>query len=360
MAVPALERLREALPGAELTVLVQEKLAPLFAGDPRFNVVETFRRKESIFAIGRRLREKKFDTALILPNSPRSALEMFVAGIPERIGFPSSWRRWLLTNAVKAEHRQRAMRKLTAAEVKRRVAKNPGQGSAFFVAEGDGAAHQIHHYLRLAAVCGANPAPVTPKLFLSDREKMEAQEFFASRLPASANPIVLGVNPGAEYGPAKRWPVEKFAATLRDYSKIRPEARWVLFGVEADRVLCDRIEQLAGLKALNLAGQTSLRQLMALLNQCQVLITNDTGPMHLAAAVGARVVVPFGSTSPTLTGPGLPGERGHQLIVAEVGCSPCFRRTCPIDFRCMNSITPEQVIDGIKRAVEVSRPPKHP
>jgi heptosyltransferase-2 len=305
-----------------------------------------------------RIREKKFDTALIFPNSPRSALEMFLAAIPKRIGFARPWRRWLLTIAVAAGREQQAMRKLTTAEVERRIAKNPARGSAVFVPHGDCAEHQIHHYLRLAAILGANPAPITPKLFLSDQEKTEARQFLASRFPASAIQITIGVNPGAEYGPAKRWPVEKFAAVLNTFGKTRPEVRWVLFGVEADRTLCDQIEGLAGIPMLNLAGQTSLRQLMALTSQCAVLITNDTGPMHIAAAVGALVVVPFGSTSPVLTGPGLPGVPRHQLIVAQVGCSPCFRRTCPIDFRCMQSITPEQVTDALRIALEGSGSPK--
>ena len=94
---------------------------------------------------------------------------------------------------------------------------------------------------------------------------------------------------------------------------------------------------------LNLIGKTSLRELCILLSICDVVLTNDTGPMHLAAAVGTSVVVPFGSTSPELTGPGLPGEEKHRLILGQAPCAPCFRRECPIDFRCMLSITPEKV-----------------
>jgi heptosyltransferase-2 len=358
MALPALQRLREALPEAELTILVQEKLSPLFVGDPRFKTVETFRPKEGVFAIGRRLRQKKFDTALILPNSPRSALEMFIAGIPERIGFARPWRRWLLTHPVAARHQRKAMRKLSTLEVESRIAKNPERGASLYVSPGNASDHQIHDYLKLASVLGANPAPVAPRLFLSEQEKTEARKFISSRLPGSANQLIVGINPGAEYGPAKRWPVEKFAATVREFNKRGMLARWVLFGGESDRVTCEAIERLAGFPMLNLAGETTLRQLVGLLSQCQVLVTNDTGPMHVAAAVGTPVVVPYGSTSPALTGPGLPGEAAHQLIVAQVGCSPCFRRTCPIDFRCMNAITPDHVIVGIKSALEISGSPK--
>jgi heptosyltransferase-2 len=102
---------------------------------------------------------------------------------------------------------------------------------------------------------------------------------------------------------------------------------------------------------VNLAGKTSLRQLMALLKLCRVLLTNDSGPMHVAAALGTPVVVPFGSTSPVLTGPGLPGDPRHQLLQCAAPCSPCFRRVCPIDFRCMTGIRPDRVVEAVWQAL---------
>ena len=99
----------------------------------------------------------------------------------------------------------------------------------------------------------------------------------------------------------------------------------------------------APVRILNLAGKTTLRELCALLKSCRVLLTNDSGPMHVAAAVGTRVIVPFGSTSAALTGPGLPGDPRHALVSANAPCSPCFLRECPIDFRCMNGISVETV-----------------
>ena len=102
----------------------------------------------------------------------------------------------------------------------------------------------------------------------------------------------------------------------------------------------------------NLAGKTSLRELMSLLKACRVLLTNDSGPMHVAAALGTPVVVPFGSTSPELTGPGLPGDSRHCLLKSDAPCSPCFLRECPIDFRCMTGITVERVVEAV---LEVSK-----
>ena len=102
---------------------------------------------------------------------------------------------------------------------------------------------------------------------------------------------------------------------------------------------------------INLAGLTDVRELCALLKACEVLLTNDTGPMHVAAALGTPVVVPFGSTSPELTGPGLPGDPEHTLLKAGVPCAPCFRRECPIDFRCMNAIPVEAVVAAVLRVM---------
>jgi heptosyltransferase-2 len=123
-----------------------------------------------------------------------------------------------------------------------------------------------------------------------------------------------------------------------------------MFGGLGDSNLCNRIASLAGSGVLNLAGKTSLRHLMALLKLCRVVLTNDSGPMHVAAALGTPVVVPFGSTSPELTGPGLPGDPRHHLLQSAAPCSPCFRRICPIDFRCMTGIPTDRVAEAVAQA----------
>jgi lipopolysaccharide heptosyltransferase II len=164
------------------------------------------------------------------------------------------------------------------------------------------------------------------------------------------------MNPGAEYGPAKRWPVDRFIGAAREIQK-RTHCVWLILGAQGDLEIAGRIEsalhsQLSTLnsqlsKPRNLAGQTSLRELCALLKLCRVLLTNDTGAMHVAAALDTPVVVPFGSTSPELTGPGLPGNRNHRLLTSEAPCSPCFLRKCPIDFRCMTGISVENVVNAV-------------
>jgi heptosyltransferase-2 len=172
---------------------------------------------------------------------------------------------------------------------------------------------------------------------------------------------VIGLNPGAEYGPAKRWPTERFIETAR-LVEATSAATWLIFGGPADRAAAVQIE--GGIKAahpsariINAAGRTSLRELRAGLALCDAVLTNDTGPMHLAAAVGTRVVVPFGSTSPELTGPGLPGSVGHALVLGQAACAPCFLRECPIDFRCMKSISVSEIASLLASAAS-SRPPE--
>jgi heptosyltransferase-2 len=160
---------------------------------------------------------------------------------------------------------------------------------------------------------------------------------------------IFGLNPGAEYGPAKRWPIEKFTAAAKEIQQ-RTSCAWILFGGKNDAPIANQTDSALRTphSALrNLCGQTSLRELMALLKLCRVLLTNDTGPMHVAAALGTPVVVPFGSTSPELTGPGLPGDPRHRLLKSDAPCSPCFLRECPIDFRCMNGISVESVVEAV-------------
>jgi heptosyltransferase-2 len=202
-------------------------------------------------------------------------------------------------------------------------------------------------------VLGANPTPCPPRIFVTHDEVLAAQNRFSIE---SGAPGWLGLNAGAEYGPAKRWPADRFAATATALRR-KTACHCLIFGGPNDlataRALADTIaaSPIPGAtsqpRVVNAAGQTSLRELAALLKLCRVLLTNDTGPMHLAAAVGTPVVVPFGSTSPNLTAPGLPGDPTHSLLCSNVPCAPCFLRTCPIDLRCLNSIQVDPVIDAL-------------
>ena len=359
MTTPALQRLREALPVAQITLLTQEKLADLWQRHPSLDAVMTFSRGESPWSVARRLRAERFETALVLPNSPRSAVEVWLARIPQRVGYARPWCSWLLTQTLGPRPGKVQMPRRSVSEIKRLIRFSKAASPLAARGLQDRSAHQIHDYLHLAATLGANPAPLLPRLEVTVEELQEAETAVAqaavraSCLPPRTGgiPALLGLNPGAEYGPAKRWPAESFATVAREVSRQIGNCIWLAFGGPGDWQVCSEIARLAGNNVLNLAGKTPLWQLMALLKLCRVLLTNDTGPMHVAAALGTPVVVPFGSTSPTLTGPGLPGDNRHQLLTSAAPCAPCFRRTCPIDFRCMRGIRPEQVIGAVLQSI---------
>jgi heptosyltransferase-2 len=344
MTTPALLRLREKYPDAHLAILTPEKLGDLWLHHPAVNETVSFASGENIFAVAKKLRAGKFDLALVLPNSPRSALEVFLAGIPQRIGHARPWRNFFLTQTVAPRAEAVKMRKRTVAEIQQLIAQPPIANRQPPTA--NPLAHQIHEYLHLAAALGANPKPLAPQLAVTP------EEIAAVRKKFGLDPItgpVFGLNPGAEYGPAKRWPVEKFTAAAKEIQQ-RTNCTWLLFGGKNDQPLTARIESALRTphSALhNLAGQTSLRELMALLKLCRVLLTNDTGPMHVAAALGTPVVVPFGSTSPALTGPSLPGDPRQRLITSDAPCAPCFLRECPVDFRCLNGLGVDRVVEAV-------------
>ena len=358
MTTPALQRLREALPEAHIALLTPHKLADLWQHHPSVSATITFSAGESPWSVARRLRAENFQAALVLPNSFRSALEVWLARVPQRIGYARPWRNWLLTQHMPLRPGHMRMPKRSVSEIRRLVRHTADGSPPAAECVPPRLAHQIHDYLHLAAARGANSEPLPPRLEITSAEMRQAEDAFLSDWRAKAQYtvptkplILLGLNPGAEYGPAKRWPAESFAAVVREVSRKMPHCLWLAFGGEGDRVLCGEIDRLAGGRVLNLAGKTSLRQLMALLKLCRVVLTNDSGPMHVAAALGTPVVVPFGSTSPELTGPGLPGNTRNQLLRSDAPCSPCFRRTCPIDFRCMTGIGPERVIEAVCRAI---------
>ena len=348
MTTPALQRLREAKPHAHITLLTPAKLADLWQHHPAVDSVIPFTEKDSLLNIAGRLREGHFTTALVFPNSPRSALEVFLARIPERVGLARPWRNVLLTNVVRAFPTMQPMRKRSNQEIARLAMMDDEFPIRSGKGEYDSATHQIHHYLHLAAALGANPEPLSPHLEVTGSEVSAVKNRFGARDEVP----LFGLNTGAEYGPAKRWPRERFMAAAVEIQR-RTGCHWWIFGGKADESLATGIarEIAAALSGpdgsvRSIAGQTSLRELCAALKACRLVVTNDTGPMHVAAAVGTPVIVPFGSTSPELTGPGQPGDDRHRLLKATAPCAPCFLRECPIDFRCMKSISVESVVEA--------------
>ena len=360
MTTPALQRLREARPDDSITLLTNEKLAELWQGHSAIDRLISFSKAETVFGVARRVRAERFDVALILPNSFRSALETFLARIPVRIGYSRNARALLLTKRIRARPGELLMRKRSAAEVQRLIRERPDVDS---VAEVDPvhsnsgcAHHHIHNYLHLAQALGGRSDPLPPHIEVRSDEAQAFMDKFGLAQHRKLQIPIFGLNPGAEYGPAKRWPAERFIAAASEIQRLTG-CCWLVFGGAGDVPVASAIttavlsQSPRGMKGstvpqvLNLAGKTTLRELCAGLSVCSVVLTNDSGPMHLAAAVGARVVALFGSTSPVLTAPGL-GDPQHILIRAGVPCSPCFRRTCPIDLRCLTAISTQHVVDA--------------
>ena len=339
MTLPAIGNLREAHPNAQLTLLTHEKLSGLWKSTSHFDNVLTFSKDESPFTVGNRLKSKKFDSALILPNSFRTALECWKAGIPQRIGYSGNWRSKLLTDAIAPRPTAIPMQKRLPLDIEYRLANQlPPQ---IFPAR----AHHIHQYLHLAKHLGASNEPTAPRLLRS-----EVAPTFAD--PQKPHPYI-GLIAGAEYGPAKCWPTDHFIKSANELIAKR-QAHILLFGGLGDVETAEKIaESLPKDHHTNLAGQTTLPELVDALATCEVVLSNDSGPMHVAAAVGTPVIAPFGSTSPDFTGPGLPNDPDspHQLLRTRAPCAPCFLRKCPIDTRCLREITPKEVVTAVGKTL---------
>jgi len=258
MTTPALRRLRERFPDAEIVLLTHEKLAGLWPGHPSVDRVLGFGIKEGVWSVARRLRAERAGLALLLPNSPRSGLEAWLARIPRRVGGVWPWRDWMLTDGVPPAPGVVMMRKRSAPEISRLVAGLDGPSPV-----PPPSSHQIHHYLRLVGHLGGDVAPVAPHLQVTPAEQVAERE----RSGLDPDTTWIGLNAGAEYGPAKRWPKERFVEAARGLH-LRLGCGFAIFGGKADVPLAEEIAaalQVPGpgrrAPVRVLAGRTSLREL---------------------------------------------------------------------------------------------------
>lgn len=311
MAVPAVRAIRRGRPDCRVTVLVKEKIADVWKLVPEVDEILPIPGRTGIWGVKNLIARcgRAFDAAILLPNSLRTALEVWLPGIPRIAGYRGHWRSWLVDQIIPKR-------------------KRPGP-----------IMHHAVHYLRIARRAGGD---VRDESLFDPVPRPD-------RSPAEAPQI--GLCPGAEYGPAKRWPAERFAEAAKLVNK-RVPAQWFIFGTAAEAELGSTLAQEIGPAAISLAGRTTLQELFARLRSCDVLLTNDTGTMHLAVLLGVPTVSIFGSTEPAWTGP-LGGEAsGHTVLRYQVPCSPCFLRECPLDFRCMTSISPARAAEAVLRRLE--------
>ena len=209
--------------------------------------------------------------------------------------------------------------------------------------------HQVIQYKKILQPLGIPLSDTRPRIFLDDKEIKNAKEHLYQRGYVEGKAII-GINPGAAYGSAKCWPPERFRA-LAMRLLLEKDCYVVFFGDEKTASLVKEIRRDLPEKAIDLAGVTSLRELACIVKECTVLVTNDSGPMHIAGAFSTPVVALFGSTSPIVTGP----WNDATILRKSVACSPCYRRVCPIDFRCMKQIQVDEVVSAIQNALQTKQ-----
>ncbi len=323
MGTPILADLKKQFPEAKITVLVRSPLDVLLQADPHVDEVFSFR-KTNWFGrhnekrdIVEKLKKGKYDLGVLLTNSFSSAWWFWQGGVQNRLGFSANVRRLLLTKAVAFPEERKLQ-------------------------------HLVITYKSLLRPLGISLSATPPKLYVLPQEIAQAKKLLATYGVAEGSPLI-GINPGAAYGSAKCWLPERFREVALDLLE-KTDAYVLFFGDSSGAALVKEICRDLPPRVLNLAGATSLRELMSLIQLCSVLLTNDSGPMHIAAAVGTEVVALFGSTDAIVTGP-YSTESGKIIIQKQVSCAPCFKRTCPIDFRCMKEITSEEVISTVLQAL---------
>lgn len=330
ISLPALEALRARFPAAEIVLVTKPWVSELYLHESAhlrqiiFDPAGRHRGPRGFATLVEELRSEKFDAAVLFQNAFQAAWMAWRAGIPERIGYARDGRGPLLTEPVAV----------------------PPRGAY---------GHQAYYYLQLLFRAGLieRPEPVRPlaeaRLKLRDAERAWAARRL-ELLGLSGPRFLVGMAPGASFGPAKRWLPERFAA-LADRLIGELHADVLIFGSASEQPLAESVARAMKRTPLVVAGKTTLTQFMALAAECRALVTNDSGPMHLAAALGLPVVALFGSTDERATGPHGPYAR---VVKRPVPCSPCGLRECPIDFRCMRQVTVDQVSQAVAELVEKS------
>lgn len=300
LSLPALRDLRRAAPSAHLTVLARPSVAPLYGVVAEVDAVRT----TTGFRADARALAGAFDAGLLLPNSFGSALQLWMGKVPERWGYATDARRPLLTRAVRVPAAVRGT-------------------------------SEVYYYRAMLAGLGiAVDAPADASLACPE----DARAFARGRLPGER---WIGLNPGAAFGSAKRWIPARYAAAGELLAR-RLDASVVVVGGPGERAVAAEIASTMSVPVVNLAGETTLVELLGVLARLRLLLTNDSGPMHLASSLGVPVVAVFGPTDWRETAP----LGRHALVRRPVYCSPCKLRACPIDHRCMRGVTVDAVVEA--------------
>lgn len=316
MATPILADLRKKWKEANITAMALSPVAQLIRYDPHIDEIFSFHkpsgwiRRQSLRDIIRPLIHKNYDLGILLTNSFSSAWWFFRGKVQTRIGFAGNLRDFLLNIRVSLPEEE---------------------------------LHQVVVYKKLLVPLGIAVSDTLPELYVTEEEDQECVQFLKDLGIETQNKLI-GINPGASFGSAKCWLPERFKELSKKLLE-DPSVKIVFFGDSSQAELIRHITGDLGPNVYDLAGKTTIRELMSLIKQCKLLLTNDSGPMHIADALGVPLIALFGSTSDVKTGPYR--GRGGLVIHKHVSCSPCFLRKCPIDFRCMTEISVSEVYSQI-------------
>jgi heptosyltransferase-2 len=320
MSIPALQALQAHNPGARISILARPRVAGLYGREAfcheliPYEAPRGWRGLDEKRRLAGALRERKFDCAILLQNAFEAAAMARWAGIPVRIGYDRDARGWLLTHPIPVP------------------------------AGGEIPRHQRFYYLELL-----KRAELIPGYDLEPAIRLAGPRI-AKGMPGA----VIGVSPGAAYGGAKRWLPERFAEAAVTIARERG-AQVAVFGSKEEASICKTVSGLvaaAGLTCRNFAGVTSLSEFIEMAAGCELFLTNDSGAMHLASALGVPTVAIFGATDDEATGP--TGE-WSRVVRQPVECSPCLLRECPIDHRCMTGVPVSRVVEAAHRVVGIRR-----
>lgn len=320
MTTPAVRAVRKNFPRARITILAKPWVMPVFYNNPHVDEMMLYdtsgRHKGAagLMRLSRDLKHKKFDLAILFQNAFEAALLAFAARIPWRLGFATDGRTVLLTDRL---YSYRALKK----------------------------GHLIDYYLGIISGAALDLDGRELELVISAEERKKAKALLAG-FGLNLEEPVAGLNPGATFGTAKRWLPERFAELSRRLYKDLG-VRSLLFGGPGEAELGQQIAGMSGGCAVNLCGRTDLREAMALIDQCRFFITNDSGLMHVAAALNKPQLAIIGPTDFTATGP---SNRLSRIVRAPGACglSPCMEADCPTDHRCMTRISVEMVLDELQ------------
>lgn len=323
MTTPVIRAVRTNFPLARITVLAKPWVVPVYQNNPHIDQVMIYdndgRHKMGIgtLRLAKDMKIQKFDLAILMQNAFEAALLAFLARIPERLGYNTDARGLLLNRCVKMDP---ALKK----------------------------GHLIDYYLAILSSAGLETAGRDLELYPDPRDRAWARHFLDEQALSGPGRPVLGINPGATGGTAKRWFPKRYAQLAAELSA-RHQTRVIIFGAPADRALGDEISAMTQGACINMAGQTSLSKAFALIGALDLFVTNDSGLMHAAAAQNVNQVAVIGSTDHIATAP---ANKNSVMVRQKVPCSPCLKTQCPMDHQCMDKITVDMVMAACNAFLE--------